>query len=203
MELTTLLLFSATVVPLICTPGLDMMFISSQALSAGLGGGLRATLGVCLGYLVHSTLVALGLAAVIATSPLVFEAIRWAGIAYLVYIAFKLLRSATKASAEAVEVAAVSGQLQKGFITSVLNPKGAMIYIAILPQFMTGKGNATLQAAILSLTFIVWCGILYTALTVALAKLGSSAGFTDRRRRIVDGVAGVMVLGAAAFMVVA
>jgi len=107
------------------------------------------------------------------------------------------------AKAVSIEVKAASGQVRKGFLTSVLNPKGAMIYIAILPQFMSRQGNATLQAVLLSLTFIAWCAIVYSGLTFALARLGSSASFNDARRRIVDGVAGAMILGAAGFMATA
>jgi threonine/homoserine/homoserine lactone efflux protein len=83
MELSTLLLFAAAVLPLICTPGPDMLFIASQAISGDAGAGLRATAGVCAGYVVHSLLVALGLAAIIAASPVLFAALRWIGVAYL------------------------------------------------------------------------------------------------------------------------
>ena len=85
METHALIIFSATVVPLVCTPGPDILFIASQAVSGGARAGLRAIAGICLGYLVHFILVALGLAAVVAASPVLFEVIRWIGIIYLVY----------------------------------------------------------------------------------------------------------------------
>ncbi|MFP3758637.1 LysE family transporter, partial [Cupriavidus sp. SIMBA_020] len=84
----------ATVIPLVCTPGPDILFIASQAVSGGTAAGFRATAGVVLGYCVHSLLVALGLAAVVAASPTLFEAIRWIGITYLVYLACRLVRAA-------------------------------------------------------------------------------------------------------------
>lgn len=132
MNAQTLLLFSATVLPLVCTPGPDILFVASRALSGGIRDGLRATVGVCLGYAVHSTTVAFGLAAVIAASPMLFEAIRWTGIAYFIYLAGKLIRSAFSDGAIAANQRAVKDQLRKGFLTSLLNPKGMMIYIAIL-----------------------------------------------------------------------
>src|SRR5579859_6753131 len=96
MDIHTLLLFAATVLPLICVPGPDMLFIASQALGGDARAGLRATAGVCTGYVVHSLLVALGLAAVIAASPMLFNALRWIGVLYLVYLAARLMRSAMR-----------------------------------------------------------------------------------------------------------
>jgi len=94
MDVHTLVFFSLAVVPLVLTPGPDILFIASQAMSGGIGAGLRSTAGICLGYVVHSIMVALGLAAVVAASPILFELVRWIGIAYLVYLASKLIRSA-------------------------------------------------------------------------------------------------------------
>ncbi|TXH81820.1 MAG: LysE family translocator, partial [Rhizobium sp.] len=87
MKNANLLLFAATVLPLICTPGPDMLFVASQAISGGASAGLRSTAGICIGYIVHSTLAALGVAAVIAASPMLFAALRWLGIGYLSYLA--------------------------------------------------------------------------------------------------------------------
>lgn len=199
MNTHLLILFSATVLPLICTPGPDMLFIASQAVSGGRSAGLRATAGVVLGYGVHSILVALGLAAVVAASPALFEIIRWIGIGYLLFLACKLLRSAMNARGITVPNGQVKNQLSKGFLTALLNPKGMMIYVAILPQFMGHQGNATLQAIVLSAAFMFWCAVVYTMLSVALGRMGGGS-LGNKKRRIVDGSAGVMILLAAGFM---
>jgi threonine/homoserine/homoserine lactone efflux protein len=200
MNTHTLLLFSATVLPLVCTPGPDILFIASQAMSAGTRAGLRATAGVLSGYCVHSFLVALGLAAVVAASPLLFEAIRWAGITYLVYLAAKLIRAALRPGALVVPSEHVANQLYKGFLTSLLNPKGMMVYVAILPQFMDRHGDGTtLQAVALSAAFMFWCAVVYTSLCLALGRVGGRK-LSDKRRRVLDGSAGGMVLIAAGFM---
>ncbi|MEA3537148.1 LysE family translocator [Rhizobium sp. CC-YZS058] len=199
MNTHLLLLFSATVLPLICTPGPDMLFIASQAVSGGAKAGLRATLGVVLGYGVHSLLVALGLAAVVAASPVLFEAIRWIGIAYLLYLAYTLIRSAMQSHGITVSGRKVENQLSKGFLTALLNPKGMMIYVAILPQFMDHQGNVTLQAVTLSLAFMFWYGVVYTILSLALSRLGGG-NLSDKKRRLIDGTAGGMILLAAGFM---
>ncbi len=200
MNTETLFLFSLTVLPLICTPGPDILFIASQALAGGTAASLRATAGIILGYTIHSALVALGLATLIATSPVLFEAIRWGGIAYLVYIALRLLKAAMQSGALDISTVPVKNQLARGFLTSLLNPKGMMLYVAILPQFIDHqRGDASLQAVLLSATFMIWCSLVYAGLGTVLGRIGA-AGMKGERRRILDGMAGGMVLGAAGFM---
>ncbi|NLR95941.1 LysE family translocator [Rhizobium sp. P38BS-XIX] len=198
MEHTNLLLFAATVLPLICTPGPDMLFVASQAMSGGLAPGLRSTAGICAGYVVHSTLAALGMAAVIAASPLLFAALRWLGIAYLSYLAFRLLASSMRADGKRPVSSNVSaGQFRRGFLTAVLNPKGMMIYFALLPQFMRHDGSIALQASLLSAVFIGLCAIVYALLCLFIAKVGSRNEFNDRRRRWIEAIAGCLLLVAA------
>lgn len=197
METTTLLLFSLTVLPLICTPGPDMLFIVSQAIGGSTSAGLRATAGVCAGYCVHSVLVALGLAAIVAASPVLFETLRWIGVAYLAWLAFRLLRSALKAGRLESQQSVASTPFRRGFLTAVLNPKGMMIYVAILPQFMHTGGSTALQALVLSAIFIGLCGVVYALLVMTLVRAGRVGGLGDRRRRWIDGVSGGLVALAA------
>jgi threonine/homoserine/homoserine lactone efflux protein len=200
MEFGRTLLFAATVLPLICTPGPDMLFVASQAMSGGASAGLRSTAGVCLGYMVHSLLVALGVAAIIAASPVLFEGLRWLGVAYLIYLAFQLIRSAMRDGKLTLSAEPSKGQLRRGFLTAFLNPKGMMIYFAILPQFMQNSGSIALQAAVLSAIFIGLCGIVYTILSLVVASIGQKGSFSDRRRRYVEGGAGGLLIVAAGFM---
>jgi threonine/homoserine/homoserine lactone efflux protein len=199
MEARTMILFAATVLPLICTPGPDMLFVASQAMSGRVSAGLRSTAGVCLGYVVHSCLVALGLAAVIATSPVLFEGLRWLGVAYLIYLAFQLIRSAMREGKISLSAAPGRAPLRRGFLTAFLNPKGMMIYFAILPQFMRHDTDIALQAAVLSAIFIGLCGLVYAVLSVVIASVGQSGRFSDRRRRVVEGGAGGLLIVAAGF----
>ncbi|WP_350326850.1 LysE family translocator [Pectobacterium aroidearum] len=203
MEMHVLLLFAATVLPLVCTPGPDLIYIASQAVSGGTSAGLRSTTGVIIGYCVHSLLVALGLAAIVTASPVLFEAIRWTGIGYLVYLAYKLIRAALRPGGIAISEQQVKGQLYKGFLTSLLNPKGMMIYIAILPQFMNQQSdNITYQAFILSAIFMFLCAVIYSIASVILGHMGNGK-LSDLRRRQIDGVAGGMILIAASFIALA
>ena len=197
MQLQTLALFVATVLPLICTPGPDMLFVTAQSAAGGATAGLKATAGICAGYVVHSALVALGLAAIIAASPILFEGLRWLGVGYLVYLATLLIRSALRPGTLPLAPEVKRSVFRRGFLTSLLNPKGMMIYVAILPQFMTHDGNAALQAAILSAIFIALCGAFYSALSIAIGILGTRGGFSDLRRRWVEGISGGLLMVAA------
>ena len=197
MENAELLLFAGTVLPLICTPGPDMLFVASQTMSGGAAAGLRSTAGICIGYVVHSALAALGLGAIIATSPALFMLLRWLGIAYLAYLASRLIASSLTAGKTAPLSASVTHMFRRGFLTAVLNPKGMMIYFAILPQFIKHDGSIALQASLLSAIFIGLCGIFYALLSFAIATIGSRRSFNDRRRRWTEGAAGCLLLIAA------
>ncbi|WP_114432653.1 LysE family translocator [Phyllobacterium bourgognense] len=197
MDTGTMIFFTATVLPLICTPGPDMLFVASQALSGGASAGLRSTAGVCLGYVVHSALAALGVAAIIAASPMLFEALRWLGVAYMIYLAFQLMRSAMKAGQLTLSAVSANRQLRRGFLTAFLNPKGMMIYFAVLPQFMQHGGSIPLQVLILSAIFIALCGTVYMSLSLGIAAVGRNGGFSDCRRRWVEGTAGAFLIVAA------
>jgi threonine/homoserine/homoserine lactone efflux protein len=151
---------------------------------------------------VHSALVALGVAAIVAASPGLFAALRWVGVAYLAYLAFQLIKSAMKAGMLTLVTAANKNQLQRGFLTAFLNPKGMMIYFAILPQFIHHEGNIALQASMLSALFIGLCGLIYTILSFVVAAAGKRGGFSDHHRRCVEGAAGGLLIVAAARLAV-
>jgi len=198
MENANILFFAGTVLPLICTPGPDMLFVASQTMSGGASAGLRSTAGVCTGYIIHSALAALGVAAIIAASPTLFMVLRWLGIAYLAYLAARLIMSSLRVGAIApTRAMAATNAFRRGFLTAVLNPKGMMIYFAILPQFIDHSRSVALQAALLSTVFIGLCGMFYACLSIALAMLGSRTSVSDRRRRWIEGIAGCLLLIAA------
>ncbi|MFK0165394.1 LysE family translocator [Rhizobium sp. NPDC090279] len=198
MENANLLFFAATVLPLICTPGPDMLFVASQAMSGGVTAGLRSTAGICVGYIVHSALAALGVAAIIAASPLLFAALRWLGIAYLSYLAFRLIASSMKSDGVTpLSSKAATNRFRRGFLTAALNPKGMMIYFAILPQFISHDGSIAQQACLLSAVFIGLCAAVYALLSLVIAAVGSRGPFSDRRRRWIEGTAGCLLLVAA------
>ena len=199
--MSVLVLFALTVTPLIFTPGPDMLFVLSQVMGKDAKAGMMATLGICSGYLVHSVLVAIGLAAIIVSFPILFETIRWLGIAYLIYLAATLLRSVFSKNTIRIENKSTSSPIKKGFFTALLNPKGMLIYFAILPQFIDKAGNTVAQGLLLSLVFIGLIFIVYCALSLVFAKISQKTHIDERKQKWIDGTSGGL-LGLAAIWLI-
>lgn len=195
-------LFALTVLPLIFTPGPDMLFILSQAITKDAQAGMKATMGVCLGYLVHSILVALGIAAIIVSFPVLFETIKWLGVAYLLYLAFGLLKSVFSQKNIVIEKKQTASPIKKGFFTALLNPKGMLIYFAILPQFMTKSGDTMSQALFLSFIFIGLCFVVYCSLSFVFSRISQKSNLDARQQKWIDGGSGVLLTVAATWIIV-
>ncbi|MBK6599762.1 MAG: LysE family translocator [Proteobacteria bacterium] len=151
------------------TPGQDSMFIIGRSLTGGLRAGVAAAVGISAGSIFHTLAAALGLSAILATSPAAFTIVKLVGAAYLVYLGLKMLLAKSSngdvaASATVSSVDARSAFLQ-GVVTNILNPKVALFFLAFLPQFIeVGSANQTLAFLALGATFIVtgliWCLVL-------------------------------------------
>lgn len=115
--------FLVTVLPLILTPGPDILLCIAQGLSRGMSGVRRAVGGIALGYGAHAALAGTGVATLVAASPALFETVRWVGVAYLAWLAFGMLRSAWRGDAIEVNADAAPLSLWRGFLTAFLNPR--------------------------------------------------------------------------------
>ena len=115
------------------TPGADMMFCLAQGLRGSPRAGWAASGGIALGGLAHVTLAALGLGALVAAHPALFDAIRWAGAGYLLWLAWKSLRTPLS-GAEARILPPRQAALQ-GLVVNLTNPKVILFVLALLPQF--------------------------------------------------------------------
>lgn len=177
-------------------PGPDIIFTASQGFSLGRVAALRAVMGVLLGYTAHALLSALGIAAIVATSPFLFVILKWIGVAYLFYLAGQILYSAfqTKNGIEVKKGVRVS--LWRGFFTSFLNPKGLLMYLAILPQFISPEGNTAIQALVLSALFIAGCAVVYSTVGVMASKTHGTK-VSEKARRRLETVTGILLVGAA------
>lgn len=197
MELQTLLLFSATVILLVCTPGPDILFISAQGISGGTSAAWKANFGIILGYVAHAILAALGLAAIVAASPIIFHTIKWVGVAYVAYLAVRMLISAMKVSEAKIQKVSNHAVIGKAFLTSFLNPKGLLVYFAILPNFIQLGESVALQSLMLSATFILSCVIIYGVIGMLFASMHKKQCYNDNKRRVTEGVAGGLLTFAA------
>lgn len=164
--------FLAAGVALNLTPGADVMFATASGLAGGARAGIAAAAGVALGSLLHTVLAAAGLAALIAASPAAFEALRWIGAGYLLFLAVKAWRATPAAPGEGAR--RLGAALRKGFITNALNPKVALFILAFLPQFTKAEtGPAWAQMLLLGGLFSV-TGFFVTG------SYGAMAGFASR-----------------------
>jgi threonine/homoserine/homoserine lactone efflux protein len=118
MDTTKSIVFAATVLPLVCTPGPDLIYIAAQALAGRRKAALRANAGVILGYVRHAVLAAFGVAALVSASPILFEALRWCGVAYVAYLAVGMIRTAIGGESIFLNPNAPPASLMKAFMTS-------------------------------------------------------------------------------------
>jgi threonine/homoserine/homoserine lactone efflux protein len=134
-------LFVATGLLLNITPGADTLFILGRSAAQGFRGGVLAALGIGAGCLVHITAAALGISALLTASAAAFAAVKLIGAAYLAYLGVSLLRKSSNSpspSPSAVLPLIAGKQIfWQGFLTNALNPKVAIFFLALLPQFIS------------------------------------------------------------------
>ena len=136
VEPLTLLAFTPAGLALNLTPGADMMFCLGQGLKSGRRAAMAANFGIALGGMVHVTLAALGLGALVAAHPAAFEAIRWLGVGYLLWLAVGALRSSPFATEAKVEIVPAARVFLQALVVNLLNPKVILFILAFLPQFI-------------------------------------------------------------------
>ncbi|RPE81049.1 LysE family translocator [Vulcaniibacterium tengchongense] len=173
-EPATLLAYLAAATVLVLMPGPGTAWIVAQALAGGPGRGARAGLGLETATLLHAVAAGLGLSAVLATSALAFETVKYAGAAYLVWLGVKAWRSGHAPAAEADPAAAgARGVYLRSVLTGLLNPKVALFFLAFLPQFVhPERGLVWLQFLVLGalLALVGLCNDL--ALSFAVGRFG-------------------------------
>jgi RhtB (resistance to homoserine/threonine) family protein len=161
-------------------PGPDSLLIMARSASQGWRAGCAAVLGIGTGTMVHVVAAAVGMSAIIATSATAFTVVKYIGAAYILYMAYGLLRSKQRASegAPAVPPLPYRKIFAQGFLTNILNPKVALFFLAFVPQFIDAAApNKALAFIILGLIFningMLWCTALalFTAFASARIKL--------------------------------
>jgi len=208
----SLALFAITVFVVNATPGVDMLFTLAQTLRHGVAGGSAATLGIVAGCVVHTLVAAFGLAALLATSATAFALVKWAGAAYLVWLAIGMLRSGAAASALVGAVEGSSGGdedtpaagratspdlgrlFRQGLLTNVLNPKIAIFFLALMPQFIDAGAPEKLVAFLfLGAWFVVQGALFMIAFVLLVAPLRRWRASPAWRRGLNVAGAGIFV----------
>jgi len=184
-EAEVLLAFAAVCFAAAIAPGPDILLISSRAVARGPLGGALAAFGVVTGLSVHILLAATGLTALFASSMAAFEVIRWAGVGYLLYLAWGLLRdSGGPASDQPSATRQYSSLFVQGLLTNLLNPKAVLFFLALLPQFVDpARGLVPIQIAILGLELMVIALAVFLSVAYAAGALGRGLARSPRLMR--------------------
>jgi threonine/homoserine/homoserine lactone efflux protein len=177
---------------LIALPGPDQALIMRNALVGGRTSGVRTMLGGATGLSLHAAAAALGVSALLATSATAYAALKLVGIAYLLYLGVKMLRSARQ-PAEADEAPSAGRPFAQGFVSNALNPKVALFFLTFVPQFLPESGStlpvALLLSAIFAAIYLAWFSGL-----VALVGLASDALRRPRVKAWIERITGGALL---------
>ncbi|MBN9412194.1 MAG: LysE family translocator [Burkholderiales bacterium] len=153
-----LLLFAGAAVLIALTPGPNMIYVTSRSISQGRRAGVTSLLGVIVGFLAHMFAAAAGLTALFLAVPLAYEILKWAGAAYLLWMAWQAVKPGASSPFEMRSLPPDSPRrlFAMGLITNLLNPKIAVFYLAVFPQFVSpAHGSVFAQSLVLGFIQIV------------------------------------------------
>ena len=177
----TLLTFGLVALGLVLTPGPNMIYLVSRSISQGRVAGLVSLAGVALGFVFYMLCAAFGITALLLTVPYAYDTLRFAGVVYLLYLAWSAVKPGGRSPFQVKELKPDSkGRLVlMGFLTNVLNPKAAVLYLSLLPQFIDPLHSSVLtQALCLGATQMV---ISVTVNALIAVAAGSVAAFLTAR----------------------
>jgi RhtB (resistance to homoserine/threonine) family protein len=201
-----LVAFAGLALALTLTPGADTALVTKNAVAHGRRAAFLSTLGICLGVSLHATASALGLSAIISQSALAFEVVKWLGAGYLVFLGIQALRGEGRhvaagdgpgaaTAATAANDAPWAGQaFWQGLFTNVLNPKVALFYLTLLPQFIS-PGDPVLQRSLLLAAIHIGMGLVWlSAYAYFISRLAETMARPSVKRNI-ERVTGVLLVG--------
>jgi threonine/homoserine/homoserine lactone efflux protein len=163
-------------------PGPDMLYVIGRSVGQGRKAGIVSSLGVFVGCWVHILAAAFGIAALLRSSPIAFNVVRYAGAAYLIYLGIRMLAQKTDLTSQEIKAESLASIFRQGAITNVLNPKVAIFFLAFLPQFINAqRGSVVLQIIVLGLIFNVGG----TLVNLAVAYAGGTLGELLRRNQAI------------------
>lgn len=201
-----LVAFGGVAVLLALSPGPDNLFVLMQSIQRGWRVGMCVVVGLCCGILVHTSAVALGLAAVFAASSTAFGVLKWCGAAYLAWLAWGALRAPSTVSdtpqphalAQPLRCQEALRMVGRGMVMNLTNPKVLIFFLAFLPQFADpAQGSVALQIVCFGLVFVLATLGVFGAIACFSGVFG---GWLQRSARVqwwLNRLAAVVFLGLA------
>ncbi|UQS89712.1 LysE family translocator [Pseudomonas chlororaphis subsp. piscium] len=178
IPLHDMLIFIVAALLMVLTPGPNMIYLISRSICQGRRAGVTSLVGVVAGFFVHLFAAAIGLTAVFMAVPVAYEVLKWVGALYLMWLAWQALKPGARSPFEAQQLPPDSSRklILMGFLTSALNPKIAVFYLSVFPQFISPEhGSVFIQSIILGLTQI---SVSFSVnLLIALFASGIAAWF--------------------------
>src|SRR6267154_1450724 len=199
-DFSTLVLFAAACLALTATPGPDMLLIASRSVSQGRASGFATLAGIQAGTYCHALAAAFGLSQLFLAVPLAYDVVRYAGAAYLLYLAWKTLRStgtvlAPTAGLRRHPIAAV---FRQGLLTNLLNPKMALFVLALFPQFVRPEAGSVAGQIVILATLLNLIGLMVNGLVIFTAsQLGQAFAGRNRFSRVPQFLLGSVFAGLA------
>lgn len=173
MTAAMLFYFLCASAALTIAPGPDNIFVMTQGITHGRKPAIVAALGMCSGVSVHTTMAAFGISALFYSSVLAFNIVKYAGVAYLLYLAYKTLKNPSAIQLAQSESLPMGVMFRRGFIMNVLNPKVAMFFLAFLPQFVTpGSDHLPLQMLLLGFVFMLQAVVIFCLIAYFSGSIG-------------------------------
>jgi len=171
-DFSTLILFAGAALVLTATPGPDMLLIASRSISQGRSAGFLTYAGIAAGTYCHALAAGLGLSQLFVAVPVAYEIVRWAGCAYLLYLAYKTLRSEGSAFAPSTALRKISDRriFTEGLLTNLLNPKVALFVLALFPQFVNPAHGSLLLQMVMLATVLNGIGFFVNGAVVMLGS---------------------------------
>lgn len=197
MDLSTFLYFLVASVLLTIAPGPDIMYLLAKSLADGARSGIALAFGLCTGLIFHTTLVIIGVAAVIQQSPTAFAVLKYAGAAYLLYLAWGAFHAQGDLKLNTVNKSASYCKLyRRGVIMNVLNPKVLLFFLAFLPQFVNlNSDSVSLQIAFLGFIFGLQTLIVFSLVAVCAGKVRDYILNIKNFNKIMGYVQGIVLIG--------
>lgn len=198
VPLSHLLTFAIAAALLIALPGPSVLFVIGRTLALGRRAGLLSVVGNAGGMLVQTSLVALGVGAIVAQSIVVLTVIKFAGAAYLVFLGIQAIRHRREVSAPAEQGPPRSTLrlLGEGFVVGITNPKSIIFFVAILPQFIDpSAGSIPLQLAELGLVFVLLALVMDSIWVFTAGAARHWFGRSPKRLSQLGVAGGVVMIG--------
>ena len=180
-EITSLIAFAAIALGMVLTPGPNMVYLVSRSISQGRAAGLISLGGVALGFVFYMLCAAFGITAIVMAVPYAYDGLRFLGAVYLFYLAWQALRPGGRSVFQLRDLPKDSPRrlFAMGFLTNLLNPKIAVMYLSLLPQFIQpSHGSVLAQSLVLGTTQIA---ISVSVNAVIAVAAGSVAAFLGSR----------------------